>query len=89
LGLVFLRGEVGVERALFCKICTTEKPIAPATANMSCEMSKGMMAHTTAATSKLKLVASFGFAKSFNPEETEFNMEAMTEKSMKVIVVGL
>jgi hypothetical protein len=52
-------------------------------------MSKGMIAHTTAATSKLKLVASFGFAKSFNPEETEFNMEAMTEKSMNVIVVGL
>jgi len=89
LEVIFLRGDVGAGRALFCKICTTENPIAPAIANINCEMSKGMMAQTTAATSKLKLVASFGFAKSFNPEETEFDSEAMTERCMNRIVVGL
>jgi hypothetical protein len=68
LGTTFLRGKVDAGRALFCKTCMTENPIAPAQAKTSCEMSKGMIAQTTAATSKLKLVASFGFAKSFNPD---------------------
>jgi len=52
-------------------------------------MSKGMIAQTTAATSKPKLVASLGLVKSFNPEETEFNIDAMVERCMKQIVVGL
>jgi len=53
-------------------------------------MSKGMMAQTTAATSKLRLVASFGFAKSFSPEETEFNIEAMPARCMnQKVVIGL
>jgi hypothetical protein len=62
--------------------------MAPAQAKINCEMSRGMMAHTTAATSKLRLVASFGFAKSFSPEETEFKIEAMPARCMNVIVVG-
>ena len=85
----FLRGDVGDgEATLFCTICTTEKPMAPAIANANWETSSGTITHITAAINKPKLVASFGVAKSFNPEDTEFNVEAMTGKCMKVILVG-
>jgi len=56
---------------------------------MSCEMSRGMMAHTTAATNNPKLVASFGFVKMFKPEEGDFITEAMVDECMNEIVVGL
>jgi len=76
-------GEVDWTLVLLCFAkFAPQKPIAPAIANMSCVMSNGMTAQTAAATSNPKLVASLGFARSFNPEETEVIIEAMMKRSV-------